>query len=257
MLRKISTLDLFAGAGGLAHGAKLAGFSVDTAIEKDHHATQTYAANHSDTRIIHADVRALTLSDLPATKGLRLLMGGPPCQGFSTSNQKTRTRDNPDSQLIREYIRIVKLWKPDCVVFENVRGFENAMDGEFYEYLRSNLDKLKYTVTAKILNSALYGVPQVRNRLFVIAVKDAKYIMPETSSTEITVKEAFSGLPVLENGANISYKKYRSSKTSDYASQLKSHHLKGCENNLVTKNSPTVIKRYNHIPEGGNWENIR
>ncbi len=89
-----------------------------------------------------------------------------------------------------------------------------------------------------------------------MGVRNGNYIMPEESADKVTVKEAFSGLPTVKNGANRLFWEKKNGEISKYASQLKSRNSGGCENNLVTRNSETVLQRYRHIPQGGNREVI-
>ena len=99
---------------------------------------------------------------------MTVLFGGPPCQGFSTSNQKTRNSDNPDNWLFEEYIRIVRLCRPDWVVFENVKGIIDTEGGIFFDHVLKRLKRAGYIISWWVLNSSGFGVPQYRNRLFVI-----------------------------------------------------------------------------------------
>jgi Site-specific DNA methylase len=122
MGHKMVGMDLFSGAGGMALGATQAGIKVMLAIESDSYAAATYKHNHPCSNVVVNDIR--NIKDLRFTKDNRrkVLFGGPPCQGFSTSNQRTRTFNNPNNWLFIESLRIVKEWKPDWVVFENVKG---------------------------------------------------------------------------------------------------------------------------------------
>lgn len=115
-------VDLFAGAGGLSLGARLAGVEVKLAIESDIFAAETYSYNHPSTRVLVKDVRSIHPLDSVSTRKDMILFGGPPCQGFSTSNQKTRNLENPNNWLFREFLRVASLIKPAWIVFENVTG---------------------------------------------------------------------------------------------------------------------------------------
>jgi len=111
-------VDLFAGAGGMSLGARLAGIDVTLAVEIDKHPAATYARNHPETRLIIDSVKNVHRIDVPRKNKMAVLFGGPPCQGFSTSNQRTRSRENPTNWLFKEFVRIVRLWEPDWVVFD-------------------------------------------------------------------------------------------------------------------------------------------
>jgi len=129
---KLIGLDLFSGAGGMSLGAESAGILVKYAVEKNTLATQTYQANHPQTKVINSDIRKIKSIPDDLKKGITILFGGAPCQGFSTSNRRTNNRGNSDNWLYKEFIRILRLWKPDWVVFENVVGIMEIESGFFF-----------------------------------------------------------------------------------------------------------------------------
>ena len=138
-------VDLF-GAGGLSLGAVQAGIDVRLAVESDPHAAETYSANHPATTVFRQDIQRLHRAALPIGDAPRILFGGPPCQGFSTSNQRTRTVSNPNNWLFQEFVRIARLWGPEWVVLENVRGLTETGDGIFLTSILESLAALRYTV---------------------------------------------------------------------------------------------------------------
>jgi DNA (cytosine-5)-methyltransferase 1 len=250
-------LDLFSGAGGMSLGAELAGISVKYAIEKNTYTAQTYQNNHSKTKVINSDVREIKSIPDNLRKGSTVLFGGAPCQGFSTSNRRTNNRNNSDNWLYKEFVRILRLWKPDWLVFENVTGIIKMESGVFFEEIVSDFKYLGYTCSHGILNAADFGVPQKRNRLFLIGSKHGETIdiTPTTNKMVFTVRDALSDLPCLENGANTDILPYSQKADNGYAKAMRST-LTHCTGHLVTKNSEQVIKRYNYIRQGGNWESI-
>src|SRR4051794_19932467 len=105
-------IDLFAGAGGMSCGAEAAGIKVAMSVESDVHAARTYALNHPSTIVLPKKVELVTRADLTAVKRGKqgtVLFGGPPCQGFSYSNQRTRRIDNPNNWLFTEFLRVVNI----------------------------------------------------------------------------------------------------------------------------------------------------
>src|SRR4030042_5508886 len=106
-------IDLLAGAGGLSEGAEKAGIDVRLAVESDPHAVTTYAKNHPHTHRFPHDIRLLTEKRLRQLGRVDIVFGGTPCQGFSTSNQKTRSRENSENWLFLEFLRIVEILMPD------------------------------------------------------------------------------------------------------------------------------------------------
>lgn len=253
-------IDLFSGAGGMSLGAQWSGISIRTAIDIDKYATATYRANHPKTDVKTCNVQ--TIRDLGAdqinTRNEQVVVfGGPPCQGFSTSNQRTRTRENPQNWLFRHYLRIVMETRPDWVVFENVKGILETDGGFFLRSVLKRLSKGGYTVSSWVLNAADFGVPQRRWRLFVVGSLQGRKVCKPTPTVArwVTVADAIHDLPVLRNGASVDVKQYRSLPRSRYAQQMRGD-LQECGNHLVTKNDERIVKRYRHIPAGGNWKNI-
>ena len=250
-------VDLFAGAGGMSLGANMAGVDVRLAIEKDFHAAATYAHNHPDTRLIVDDIANLDKIDVCKRGNTSILFGGPPCQGFSTSNQRTRSRENPSNWLFKEFVRIVRCWKPDWVVFENVRGIVETERGIFRDSIVRDFENAGYTTSYAVLCAANFGVPQVRSRFFLIASRHGQsFNMPRrTIRPPITVRQAISDLPSLPNGANRDYRPYPHNPRSNYSRLMRNGNA-GCTGHLVTNNALHIIERYKHIPQGGNWEDI-
>lgn len=254
----MQAVDIFSGAGGMSVGAALAGIDVKYAIENDPHAAATYRLNHPDTVVLNEDIRKVQISDLPElTSEPLILFGGPPCQGFSTSNQKTRSASNENNWLFLEYMRFVKALEPEWVVFENVKGLKETEGGVFLRDIQDSFKKLKYKTSTFILNATEYGVPQRRERLFVIGSRKG-VVLDEPAVTQdrfITVDEAIGDLPLLENGANINILPYRIPAHSEF-SELMRGGLDSCANHLITRNAQHILSRYPYVPQGGNWENI-
>jgi DNA (cytosine-5)-methyltransferase 1 len=253
-------LEVFSGVGGMSLGASMAGIDVKMAIEIDPYAVQTYRHNHKNTQVLQSDIRAIKKQHLPTkTKSPSILFGGPPCQGFSRSNLRTRSIHNPNNWLYYEFVRIAKLWKPDWVVLENVQGLENTENGLFLEEILSNLDDAGYKCNYKVLNAMHFGVPQNRERLFIVGnLTGESFAFPKGSAAKkniVTVSHAISDLPILENGTKAEELPYHSDRCSNYAKMLRGRKSK-CKNHLVSTNTPLVLKRYKHIPQGGNWANI-
>lgn len=248
-------LDLFSGAGGMSLGAEQAGVKILVAVEKDIHAYQTFKHNFPQVKALNIDIQKFSPPQLPANGSI--VFGGPPCQGFSTSNQKTRNRLNPKNWMFTEFFRIVEEATPEWVVFENVKGLLETEKGIFLNLISSTLKSLGYSCQVSTLNAKDFGVPQIRNRLFVIGNRRGKKIVfPEgTPQKKITVKDAIWDLPDIENGANISWLPYNKKYPSPYAERLRGS-LEGSYNNLVSQNSEYILERYKHIPQGGNWKYI-
>jgi len=252
-------IDLFSGAGGMSLGATLAGLKVQFALESNRHACRTYASNHHGTELLYKRIEDVVKSDFKSFRSRRhelIVFGGPPCQGFSTSNQRTRTLTNPQNWLFLQFIRVVRLVQPEWVVFENVIGITQTARGQLLDHIRSALADAGYPTTQLILNAADFGVPQRRTRLFLIANRSGIETTPPPLFAEpVTVGEAIGDLPELRNGASVNELPYGLFPPSPYARQLRGA-LKFATNHLVTNNCPNVLRRYPHVPPGGNWESI-
>lgn len=252
-------IDLFSGAGGMSSGANLAGIQVIYAIEANRHACVTYSHNHRSTDLLHKRVEDLSKTDFKSLRNRRrglIVFGGPPCQGFSTSNQRTRTIANPQNWLFLQYIRVVKLLQPEWVVFENVIGITQTAKGHFLASVRSALADAGYPTVQLTLNAADFGVPQRRTRLFLVANRSGIEINPPARFAKVvSVGEAIGDLPILVNGADVCRMPYGATPPSMYARQLRGR-LVASSNHLVTNNQPLVVRRYPYVPQGGNWENI-
>ncbi|GGG03425.1 DNA cytosine methyltransferase [Pontibacter amylolyticus] len=250
-------IDLFSGAGGLTLGAKQAGIEVVKAIEFDRESCNTYCHNNPDVDLINEDIR--NVKDLAVTtNGPLILFGGPPCQGFSTSNQRNRSVKNQNNWMFKEYVRFVHSLKPQWILMENVKGFYETAGGAFFAKTLKLLEKEGYKLNYKILNASDYGVPQSRSRVFIVGSlnKGIDFKFPEKSTAKpVSVIEALDDLPVLDNGAAKCILPYKKEAESKFAKQLRLE-KETSSNNLVTRNSALVIERYSHIPQGGNWENV-
>lgn len=255
---RIIGVDLFSGAGGMSLGATWAGIEVVAAIEADVHAAATFSFNHPKTSVYVQDIRTLESIPLARLPDDRVIVfGGPPCQGFSTSNQRTRGSANPQNWLFKEYLRHVRLLQPDWVVFENVTGLSITEKGTFLEAVKAGFQGLGYATQDFILNAQDFGVPQRRSRLFVVAsLGNEKFYIPKSSDQAVVrVTDALSDLPVLRNGSMKDIRPYRCEPKSEYAKVMRAGQSE-CSNHLVTKNAAYVVDRFKTVPSGGNWSAI-
>lgn len=249
-------IDIFSGAGGMSLGAEWAGIKVTTAVENNIHAAETFKFNHPCTNLIINDIRNVNGQVLSQSTPF-ILFGGPPCQGFSLSNTKTRTEKNPNNSLFEEYIRIVKELKPEWVVFENVEGFQNFQKGAVVKHLHSLLNQLGYNnLQQKVLWASDYGVPQNRNRFFLVANRvGIDYNFPKPLSYKVSVWDAIYDLPSLKNGDSHKELPYLTNELNNYTTFMR-RHSKLALQNFVSFNKDYVIERYKHIKPGQNWKAI-
>lgn len=194
-----TAFDLFSGCGGLTLGLKRAGFRLLGAVDNDPLSVESYKKNHRDVKNIWTvDIRALPVSKVMKALHLRpgrlaLLAGCPPCQGFSSLRSLNGWRRAWDDRndLLFEFLRFVRVLKPECVMLENVPGL--AKNGRIRRF-RAELRKLRYKVKWRVLNAADYGVPQRRRRLILIASRAFEPKFAPPSEERKTVRDIIANL---------------------------------------------------------------
>jgi DNA (cytosine-5)-methyltransferase 1 len=170
-----TVISLFAGCGGSSLGYSMAGFRELLAVEWDDHAVETFKLNFPGVPVWQGDIADLSVEECLRITGLEpgeldVLDGSPPCQGFSTAGK--RKMDDGRNQLFREYVRLLRGLRPKVLVMENVSGMvKGRMKLIFAETLRE-LKASGYRVSAKLMNAMYFGVPQSRERLIFIGVRE-------------------------------------------------------------------------------------
>ncbi len=197
-----NVLETFSGCGG-SSSWKLAGATVRLAVEWDDNAVATYRLNYPTTPVYHGDIGKLTSAAALGLAGLApgeldVLSGSPPCQGFSTSGK--RDMDDNRNQLFKEYARLLRELQPRAFVMENVRGMIiGDMKEIFYEII-AELRDCGYKVKARLLNAKWYGVPQSRERVIFVGIREDLGVEPShpapTVERPITVAEALVGVDI-------------------------------------------------------------
>ncbi len=203
-------IDLFAGCGGLTLGFVDSGqFDPILAVEMDRDAADTYELNFGEHIVRNEDGSPARLEDVPAYPKADIVVGGPPCQGFSPLNMRGVGLERRG--LWREYLKALKQAEPRIFVMENVPELLKSAE---YLAFKAEAERLDYTVEGNILNAADYGVPQTRRRAIVIGVKDGNPIwpkqthhapaeaLPDGSDRWRTFQDAVEGLPLQPTGQN-------------------------------------------------------
>ena len=170
----LPVLDLFCGAGGLSLGLTRSGFTPVAAVEIDQYACATYRSLHPRTDLLHADIRQVSFRRLRGD--VAVVAGGPPCQPFSTGGLRRGAADPRDG--FPAFLRVLDEVRPDCVLIENVAGLGR---GSTAPYLRALLDELAdrgFAVSWTTLAATDYGVPQRRERVFIVGTRDGKFDFP-------------------------------------------------------------------------------
>jgi DNA (cytosine-5)-methyltransferase 1 len=263
-------IDLFAGAGGLSQGFIDAGFTIAAVVDNDPSSIQTQTNNHcqgkSLTQAFLSDIKCILPSKLIDACKMSgkdrpdVLMGGPPCQGYSRSNTKTRTIDNPLNHLFRDFLLLAAELKPHIIVMENVADFAKFCGGSLAEEIKNTLQEMnaRYNVVSKVLCASDYGVPQRRNRVFFVAYEpNLTFEFPKPRiGNSVSLWEAISDLPELPNGNLEESCLYRCPPKNAYQQLMRNNMSETVSNNRISSNSELIIQRYRHIKEGENWESI-
>ncbi len=167
----LTVISLFAGAGGMDVGVCNAGFDIVAASELDPWACETYKANHPSTHLIQGDINQ-QVDQIVSFKGFDLIVGGPPCQGFSVAGKMDK--NDPRSNLVFSFCDIVKKVRPQAFIMENVKALGNL--AKFHDIRSEIMRKMaaaNYHVTLSVLNAKDFGVPQSRERVFFIGTRQA------------------------------------------------------------------------------------
>jgi DNA (cytosine-5)-methyltransferase 1 len=280
------TIDLFCGAGGITEGFKQAGYQSLYGNDLMPEAIQTFAHNHPSAIPDCQPIEEVNAHALRERLGLQpgdldVLVGGPPCQGFSI-NAPERFLDDPRNKLFTHYARFLEEFRPKTFLFENVPGLLSLGDGKVLRQIIKVFSSLGYYVTAKIMFAAHYGVPQERWRLILLGSQFGEVQHPEpthfavgranfrggntmtfqlTDSDRerllpaVTVGNAIGDLPRLEMGEGSEVIGYTIDPHSLYA-----EHMRNPDgitfNHYAAKLSKQNAERMSHVPPGGSWRDI-
>lgn len=223
-------IDLFAGAGGLSLGFESAGFDIVAAVEIDPIHSSAHKFNFPHTATICKSVVDVTGEELRKRAGIGsreidVIFGGAPCQGFSLIGK--RAMDDPRNQLVHHFVRLVQELKPKYFVFENVKGLTVGTHRRFLQEIVEAFQSCDYEIQLpyKVLNAADYGVPQSRQRLFLIGARKGIPLPPYPGPTNrVTVNEAISDIPEAGNFPELlgrDWVKAKFGKPSPYAAVLR------------------------------------
>lgn len=245
-------IDLFCGIGGLSLGFEQAGFEVCAAVDMWADAVKTYNHNRKEkvAKVISVeDFNEKELSSIIATEKITGIIGGPPCQGFSTVGK--REIDDPRNKMYLEFYKAVKLVNPDFFVIENVKGMLTLNKGAFVKDLlkRFGENGLGYTISYQLLNAADYGIPQNRYRVFYVGIKNKKFVFPEPFDYKLTAKDGISDL----EGAT--QEKYGSEPQNDFQRAMRGN-IKKPLNQDYTTHTEKTISIISQVPDGGNIRDL-
>ena len=233
MTKKINFISLFSGGGGFQIGFESAGYNCLLSSDIDADAEKTHHKNYPNIPFIKKDIRQLDYKEiLKATKNIKpdLIIGGPPCQGFSAMGDKISS--DPRNELFNSYIKLVRDLSPEFFLFENVKGFKTMYEGRFFEKTVNGFASCGYNIHFKILKSSEFGVPQIRERVFIFGTKsDKNFQFPKSSIGGVGKLKSFKNVGEAINDL--------SKKDTSF------------QNHIILNHSETVVSRYKLIPEGG------
>jgi len=204
LLGIMNVLDLFAGAGGFSLGFQLAEFNVIGAVEMDKWAAETFQYNHPMSNVLVGDITSFSDDEILSTfNGNRpdIILGGPPCQGFSICVKNSGDPSDPRNSLFTQMVRFGKLFSPCVIVMENVPNLLKAKTesgDRVIDIIKEEFERLGYNVYIDVLEATSFGVPQIRKRLFLVASK-TKLKKPFPSATHAVEQSLFSMMDSLKD----------------------------------------------------------
>ena len=260
--KKYNVLDLFCGCGGLSKGFEMAGYNIVLGVDFNEPALKTYAYNHKGSKTLCGDLADPNTFDkidyLLGRKKVDVIIGGPPCQGFSLTGP--RQFDDKRNKLYLAMIETVRRYKPKAFLIENVPGMATLYKAEVKDESVRRFTAMGYTVSTQILCSADYGVPQIRKRLVFVGLLDRKekfqfpapYLKPEEY---ITCEQAIGDLPSLEHTLGDDVSEYEKEPFSDYQKLMRGqcnvlHNHRSIDHKQFVKDTIALV------PDGGNWKDL-
>lgn len=265
-MKKYTVVDLFSGCGGLSRGFQDAGFNVVLGIDFDDDALKTFKANHTNSDVMKLDLfnhdNLQHIYDYLDKNGIDLdvLVGGPPCQGFSIAGP--REENDKRNTLYQAMVKMAKKVKPRAVVLENVPGMLQTNGGIGAKRIMEGFEKIGYKMVPKLLFAPDFGVPQIRKRVFFVGVRDGEepFEFPSPvvkKDNYVTCKDAIGDLPSLqlEDGTTIygdEYQDYLFEPQNDYQKAMRKNSNK-VRNHIGSTPIEKTRKMLELIPEGKNY----
>ena len=241
-------IDLFCGIGGLSLGFENAGFEVAAAIDMWDDAIKTYNHNRKEKIAQTMSVEVFNetvLPELVKKEHITGVIGGPPCQGFSTVGK--REIDDSRNKLYLEFYKAVKIAKPDFFVIENVKGMLTLNKGAFVDDIMKRFGEsgLGYTISKQLVNAADYGVPQNRYRVIFVGIRNKQFNFPPALGYRLSSKD---GIGDLEGSDN---EHYARKPQNEFQSRMRGEETRP-KNQDYTAHSEQTISIISQIPDGGN-----
>lgn len=244
----MKVIDLFAGVGGLSQGFIAEGFEVVYANEYDESIAKAYALNHPKTIVDTTDITEIDFEKTfkPFRNQITVVMGGPPCQGFSQKGKRVGLNDERNF-MFQKFAKVVEVVNPEFFLLENVPNILTAENGYFKDQIIEIFNQLGYDVKAKVLKAENFGVPQTRRRAVFIGRKNKLNIdIPDGNNTKTSVLEALSDLPELKSGEGLDLQTYETSPQNKFQRKIRNGSKK-VFNHISTKHSDLALERLKYV----------
>lgn len=270
-MKPLNVIDLFCGCGGFSKGFEEAGYRVRFGIDMWNDATITYKHNFPNAAVMNEDITKINGNDILEYANLKkedvdIIIGGPPCQGFSVSGK--RMIDDDRNKLYKRYVLIVSEIQPKVFVMENVPGLVRLFKGQVGEQVIEDFTNIGYVVQKQILSAENYGVPQQRKRVFFVGVRKdlvengiaysypQPYMGPGTDTPAWTCKDAISDLDFVPDdyvlGEDVPYE---IAPQNDYQRQMR-RGSNSVLNHSITIHNEKTKEIIAMVPDGGNYKDL-
>lgn len=285
----MNVIDLFSGVGGFSKGFQQANNKIILANEIDTSIAKSYKLNHPNTIMINEDIKIfaqnikdkisfeLTSLDeelkeeyIKDLNNIDVIIGGPPCQGFSMAGKRIRKNkdfiEDPRNYLFKYYYEVLKYFEPEFFVFENVQGLLTSKNGDILREILKifeseySFENGGYNVDYQVVDSSSFGIPQKRKRLLIVGSKSFKidikkelerYKVPDT----VTLKEAISDLNYLKTGEGEFESKYKNKTLSNYQKERRRNTNK-LYNHVAPVHNEKILRKMAMIKPGENYKNL-
>lgn len=254
MSKSFTFIDLFSGAGGMSKGFEMAGFSPVLAIDNWQDALDTYKSNTPSAETLCADLSNIDILAIKERYNLHnvdLIIGGPPCQGFSIAGK--RIIDDVRNKLYKSFVSFVKVFSPKVFVMENVPNILTIGGGIVRESILNDFNELGYHVEYRVLTASDYGVPQNRRRAIFVGFREGEYVFPKPNvANKVTAGQALSDLPENSLADGTPYPISAQSEFQVWARKFST----GIFNHEATVHNERTRSIINLVPDGGNYKNL-
>lgn len=244
-------LDLFCGAGGFSFGMhQNSHFKTLVALDFNEEAANTFQKNMPGAEVVTGDITDTDVKSLIIEKskavGINMIIGGPPCQGFSMKGKKLGLEDERN-YLFKEYLKLVEELEPEVFVIENVKSLLSTAGGYFREQILEYIHRLRYNVNYGILNAKDFGVPQSRERAIFICSKSKDIALPIGNDEGVTIRDAISDLAYLNSAQGSFESDYQMKADSEYQKKMRANSNK-LYNHQATAHSKVALEKLAMIP---------